>query len=574
MSKIKSGLWIAASLFILSTVKAQSLEDGKKMFFYGKYKSAKTIFNKINNADATYWLGQIAIANGDIAGAKAIYQQALTTASNNPLLIVGMGHVELAEGKTQEARQRFETAISLSNGKNAAVLNAIGFANVDIKEGDAAYAIEKLKQATALKGMKDPDVYINLGDAYRRISEGGNAQLSYQGALNLNKNYAIASYKIGKIYQTQGINQEDIYLPKYEESIAMDPAFPVVYYNLYRYYYETDINKAETYLAKYLEAQGTDEENSCYYTAAMKLAAKKFSEAITESDKCIATSATPYPYIYQVKALAYFNMNDSVNAKTAFEIYFSKQNPDKIVGQDYDKYARTLLKLPGNDSVAAIYFDKAVAADTTEAGKVALLKTAATTYEAQKKYKDAAKWYNKLLAVKKSPNRNDLYNAADNSFRSGDYATAVAVFTQYTQKYPEETYGFYTLGKYSRALDTSMVLGLAFAPLEKTIQLGELDTAKNKSYLIYSYKYMVEYYVNIKKDKATAIAYCDKILLLEPTNTEAISNKAAIGSMKMTPTTPVQTTPTAPRPEIKPETPKVPITKAVPKKAAPKKKTK
>ena len=53
--------------------------------------------------------------------------------SNNPLLLAGMGHIELLEGKTQDARNRFETAISLSQGKNVAVLNAVGFANVNGK---------------------------------------------------------------------------------------------------------------------------------------------------------------------------------------------------------------------------------------------------------------------------------------------------------------------------------------------------------------------------------------------------------------------------------------------------------
>jgi hypothetical protein len=63
--------------------------------------------------------------------------------------MAGIGHVELLEGKIQDARNHFEAAISLSQGKNIAVLNAIGFANgnPDSKNGDAKYAIDKLKQA-------------------------------------------------------------------------------------------------------------------------------------------------------------------------------------------------------------------------------------------------------------------------------------------------------------------------------------------------------------------------------------------------------------------------------------------
>src|SRR5207244_2347224 len=129
-----------------------------------------------------YWLGQADIGLEDTAAAKSLYQKTLMANPNSPLLIAGMGHIELLEGKLPDARNRFETAISLQ-GKNIPVLNAIGFANINAKNGDAAYAIDKLKQATMLKGMKDPDVYVNLGDSYRKLVDGGNAQLSYEAAL-------------------------------------------------------------------------------------------------------------------------------------------------------------------------------------------------------------------------------------------------------------------------------------------------------------------------------------------------------------------------------------------------------
>ena len=82
----------------------------------------------------------------DIAGARAVYEKGLTANPNSALLNAGMGHVELLEGKTQQARNHFETAISLSGGKSVEVFDAVGFANGDFdsKLGDAAYAVEKL----------------------------------------------------------------------------------------------------------------------------------------------------------------------------------------------------------------------------------------------------------------------------------------------------------------------------------------------------------------------------------------------------------------------------------------------
>ncbi|MES2429599.1 MAG: tetratricopeptide repeat protein [Bacteroidota bacterium] len=535
MSKIKIGFLVAAILLLTNVIKAQNLEEGKRLFFYEKYTSAKNVLSQIpNNVEATYWLGQTYIATDNVAGAKSLYQQALAANPNSPILIAGMGHIELLEGKTTDARQRFETAISLSGGKNASVLNAVGYANIESKNGDADYAIDKLKLASTLKGMKDPDVYINLGDAYRKNLDGGMAQIAYLNALTFNKNYARALYKTGKIYQTQGGGQRDIVMKYYDDAIAKDPTFPPVYYSLYNYYYSTDVGRSAEYLEKYLTAKGDDEPNACYFRASMKYAQGLFADAITESDKCIAAGgANPFPNLYGLKAYSYNRLKDSINAKLFFDEYFKRQNPDKIEATDYATYANVLLKLPGNDSLATFYTTKAVDMDTTEIGKVTILKNAALYFENQKKFVEAAGWYNKLLSVKKNVTKTDLYNAGYNYLRTGNYTNALSVFSLYTQKFPEDPYGYNMSGKVSWSIDSTMQQGLANPYFEKAIQLGQVDSVKYKTQLIVSYKYFVSYYANIKKDKATALVYCDKILALDPTDAETINNKALIESMKM-----------------------------------------
>ena len=235
MKKVKIGIMFLTSLLLVNFIFAQSLDDGKNFMYYERYKSAKDVFQKLlaanpNNEEAAYWLGQTYIlpddrTNKDLADAKALYQSKLTTNPNSPLLIAGMGHIALIEGKTQDARSRFETAVSLSKGKSIAVINAVGFSNSnpDSKNGDAAYAIDCLKQATQIKKFNDPDVYINLGDAYRKFADGGNAIVSYQAALALNPKYARAPYRIGKVYQTQGANQETLYMKYVRSPSASSP---------------------------------------------------------------------------------------------------------------------------------------------------------------------------------------------------------------------------------------------------------------------------------------------------------------------------------------------------------------
>ncbi|MFZ4769812.1 MAG: tetratricopeptide repeat protein, partial [Ferruginibacter sp.] len=263
--QITTGMFfLAAMLFAVSTM-AQSVEEGKKFMYNERFKSAKEVFQKLinanaNNEEAIYWLGQAEIGLENVPAAKTLYQTRLSAVPNSPLVLAGMGHVELIEGKTQDARSRFETAISLSQGKSIVVLNAVGFANgnPDSKNGDAGYAIDKLKQATTIKKFNDPEVYANLGDAYRKFADGGNAVLSYQAALTLNPTYARAIYRIGRVYQTQGISQEPIYMSYFNDAIAKDPAYAPVYFTLWQYYYESNVTKSAEYLDKLLANSDDD----------------------------------------------------------------------------------------------------------------------------------------------------------------------------------------------------------------------------------------------------------------------------------------------------------------------------
>ena len=547
MKNLKFTLILLGSFLAVNFSNAQSIEDGKKFLYYEKFISAKNVFQQLLNAnpandEAAYWLGQTLIApreDKDIAGAKAVYQKGLAANSNSALLNAGLGHVELLEGKTQEARNHFETAISLSSGKNIMVLDAVGFANGDFdsKLGDAAYAVEKLQQATNIKGFKDARILTDLGDAYRKIGDGGSAQRTYEAALVSDSKYARAKFRIGRIYQSQGETQRDIYLRYYDEAIAMDPNYTPVYFYLYQYYYETDVVKSAQYLDKYIAAKGSDETNACFLHAQMKYAQGSFAEAVTACDNCIAASANPYPNIYGVKAYAAYKLGDSVNAKSAFDMYFKKQNPAKIGPRDYDTYAKTLLKFPGNEALAGTFIDKAVELDSTEAGKVALLKSIASVYESRQQYTDAGDWYKKVLYIKKTPSKTDLYNAGYSYFRVGKFAPASEMFNLYTQKYPDDIFGYYMMGKSYWGIDTIMTYGLANNSFAKAIEVGEAYPDKSKiiPQLMGSYKYMIAYVANIDKNKDQALAFCDKALVVDAADQEVLTNKDVISKLTLKP---------------------------------------
>lgn len=535
MKKFIFSLVAMTATFNLSS-KAQTIEEGKKFYYYERYNSAKEVFQKLlnvnpNNEEAIYWLGQSIIApddhsTKDIAEVKSMYQSKLSV-SNSQLLMAGIGHVELLEGKAMDARNHFDAAIQLSQSKNIAVLSAIGFANSnpDVKEGDAAYAIEKLKLATQLKKFNDPDVYVNLGDAYRKLGDGGNAILSYQAALTLNPKFARANFRMGKLYQSQGRGQESIFMEYFDKAIADDPAYAPVYANLFNYFYETNVTKAAEYFEKW-QANSDKDYKSCYYRAALKYAQGFFMEAISMSDACIAESAdNPYANLFGLKANAYNRLKDSINAITNFEMYFQKQVPEKITAGDYFEYAKNLIKIPGKETNAINAIDKAVLLDSIESKKVDYLKNLAQLFESSKRFIEAADMYSKIIAVKKSPSKNDINKAAVNYYNGSALQKAIDVFKLCTEKFPDDPFAFNMIGKASSIIDSTMQLGLANEAYEKTIQLCLVDSVKYKPQLLNAYRYFVAYYFNVKKDKTTTLIYTEKILSLEPNDAEAISNK-------------------------------------------------
>ncbi len=520
---------------------AQTLEDAKRFIYYERFKSAKTILQKLvasepQNEEAIYWLGQ-SIIRPDESGAKEwteaknLYQSKLSN-KENTLIMTGIGHIELLEGKTADARNHFEAAISMSQAKSISVLNAIGFANgnPDAKNGDPQYAVDKLKQATQIKKFNDPDVWVNMGDAYRKLGDGGNALLSYQSALTLNAKYARASYRIGRMYQSQGRGQEAIFMEHYNNAMNADPNYAPVYATLFNYNYQTNVNLAAEYFEKWL-THSDEDIKSCYYRASLKYAQGLFQDAIGKANECIAGSKeNPYSKLYGILALAYNKINDSVHTVESYEKYLEKESPENITAEDYANYMKNLAKFSGNKPKISIILAKLVQANDYEQERVKAIKETAKIIEEQKDYLFAAELYKSVLSVKKSPNNLDLYNIAYNYYRSESLDSSLRYYELYGQKYPNEILPFFMSGKVASIIDSTLTSGLAVPHYEKAIQIGLTDTVKYKSQLMASYKYLFQYYAIGKKDIPTATTYINKAISLDPADADAIKFKSMLSA--------------------------------------------
>lgn len=524
MKKYLYSLAIAA-VMCGNSLFAQSVDQGKKFYYYQRYTSAKETFEKIlaanpNDIAATYWLGQTLIEMGDSVSAKNVYQKALSTNGNAPLLLAGMGEIELMDGRKEEARQRFETAFSLTKNKDVEVANAVGRANTETRNGDAQYVIEKLPPFTELKGFKNADTWLVIGDAYRKLVDGGNAVTAYQKALGIDPNNASAKYRIAKIYMTQ--KNPDIFIPALEDAVRMDPNFAPAYFELYYYYFNRDINKAKDYYDKYLAVADATPAND-YEKTAILFASRRYDEAISTANAFISKLGDQAdPKYYKLIAYSYDEKNDSVQAKNFLDQYFAKQKPDGFVPKDYEFKAKIYSKFPGNEAQALASYDQAIALDTALDSKLELIANAAALAKKSGNRAAEANYLGSVVATKPSPNNVDLYNWGFAKYQAAQYQTADSIFSIYTQKYPNEIFGYLWKARSLQAQDTAMTQGLAVPAYEKLAEMARsLDPVKYKGQAISAYFYLVSYYNDIKKDKATAIAYLDKVLEVDPANPDA-----------------------------------------------------
>jgi tetratricopeptide (TPR) repeat protein len=529
MTKIKIGI---VSVFVLMTslVFAQTVQEGKKFLNYQRYNSAVETLEKVAaaspaNAEAQYWLGQAYIESKQPEKAREVYRKALEANGSNPLLLTGMGHVELLEGKKNEARQRFETAVSLTKGKDIPVLNAIGKANAD-KNGDPDYGIEKLTLATTIKGFKEPEVYINMGDAYRKKNDGGGAVKSYQNAIGIDPRNAVAHHKIGKVYVTQGKDQEATFTKHFHDAINADVNFAPAYYDLYVYNFFRDVYKSKDYFNKYKPL--TDKGPALdYEEASLSFAAGDYKDAITKADALLAQYGEKAdPRLYRLKAYSEGKLGDTTAAIKDIETFFSKASEDMIVPDNWLVAAELAAKYPERQEAFDRYVRRAIESDTTTKGKVAIAKKAVDIFKKSKNQPKVAEWTLNVVSLgQPNPGKVDIYNAGFESFKNGDYMRADSLFDVYKAKYPDEVYGHYWSFRALSVVDSTMEQGLAIPDATKFIEIAEQDKVKNKSTLITAYGYLAGYHANVKKDFATAISYLDKIIEVDPANADAIKNR-------------------------------------------------
>ncbi|HEY0299008.1 MAG TPA: tetratricopeptide repeat protein [Arachidicoccus sp.] len=528
----------------VSFVSAQSLDDGIKALYYGKFTSATQILQQVvqkdpKNTEAVYWLGQVYLNDtyGETNGvqkAATLYQQTATANPQDAWILVGLGEIDYINKNNTAAEQKFEQAITLSNsfkGKNkeknqAAILTGIGrasaYGNKDM--GDPSYAIPALQKAANLdKTAPEPDLYLGMNFLKLGGDMGGNAYQAYADAKNRDPKYAAAFYHMGLIFHGQ--DNYEVMDTWYQQGIAADPNYGPIYADYFDYWKAKDANKAKGFLDKYVGVS----DNGCdvqYYQADYLFQAGSYQESLAKGKQMESGSCASFSHLPLLMAMDYHRLGDVANATSYAKKFFASTAASNILADDY-AYGGYIFKDDSTMADSAVaYLEKAYELDTLPANRTVYSDSISYALDKANKPVEKYKWDRKVYDSKDTG--ADGYNLA--MFNVGYDALQVATtdpkyfpiadsfFVNYKARYPEQIYGYKYLAT-SKLMQGDTTAAVPY--VEDYIGQMSKDTAKYKTDMIDEYGVLANYYVNSKGDYASGLKQFQGILSVDPTNETA-----------------------------------------------------
>jgi len=539
---------IVALLCVANGVMAQSVEDGLKDMYYGKYKSAKETFEKVAAAKpderAYYYMGiaELSLENKD--GAAAAFQKGLQAIPNSPLLQVGMGRIDLINNNAAAAKQKFEAAATATQGRNGDVARAIADANSSVKGGDHGYALSTMEKLLNNEGRKKKEQYtataadyIELGDAYRVLGgeNGGKAISTYDKALELEPNNAEAIMKQGLVNYNAKLLQEAV--NDWTKATNTDPKYAPAFFELFEFYITPKKNqlswdKAAEYLQKYMEVgDPADKLKNEYYLAAISFYKKDYDAAINKAKTVLPqVPAEEKGKFTRLLADAYLQKGDSMTAKQTIDEYVKTAGESKLEPNDYkllsEIYGRVKIKDSVQaavvDSLASLYLEKYASLDTTK--DVDHYREVAEKFKTLRDYDRSAEWYGKLTTdftdEQNTGKIQDYFWKGTMEIYANKPKNADSTFGTFVSKYPtQEALGLYWRGRANMLNDKEAKEGSAVPYFTKFFEVGGESKVK-PNLLMYPYQYMMIYYYN-KEDKTNLKTWMDKVLSLNPNDPAA-----------------------------------------------------
>lgn len=553
-------------MFVGVVAQAQNIQQGLKSMDMEQYSSAQKTFEDLVKSKPTaenyYYLGYFYAKRENAELAKANFEKGLAADKKNLLNQVGLGEVKLIQGDKAGAKALFDDAMSKSKNKNHDILYRIGESYI-AHEGnkDANEAVRILEMAIKLKDAT-PDTYTALADAYvatQKAENGKEASKNYSFAINR------SAGKSGKPSAKQAElrllvpnpDYTDV-LKEYKESMRLDPSYTPIYRKIGELYQKADkLDSAIVYYERYMERSERSEEVRYRY-AVFLYQTKKYEKSLSELKAL--EGKVKYPEYY--RWLAYAQQKNGMNQEAKANLdKFMASNPKATFAGDYECYANIAFGLKNQDD-AFSNLRKASDKEQDNDKSVAYIERIADTLSNQSKYKEVADTYDEIVSKYKGTKKKYTYQLYAGYYRtfSKEYDKADEGLAKAITIAPEEAgaYIYRADNKVAQNPNDNVEKAEAKQYYEKYLEITDklLAEAKDKEKVANrlkdnrakAYRYLSGYYYYNKKDLTKTQEYAKLIVDSKTSKANWIKDAEDLLKLKEIPkVTPKQTPKTTPK---------------------------
>ena len=532
-SKILLSLLLSGSI----TCFAQGYKDGIEYYKVSEYDNAKELLERnlndasTNKSEAFYYLGCVALENGNTAAAKDYFQKG-QSAGSCQLNLVGLGQLELKAGNKKAAEENFSLAIKNSPKKDAKILVAIARAYYEVDGVKYAKEIADYIKKARKNNKVEADTPILEGDMAAAEDKTGDAQGMYDEAISYDPTksepYVKYARALFKVSPQQAIS-------RLQDLLQQNPTSALAQRELAEKYYENDQwTKAAEQYGEYIKNPNHFKQDEVRY-ASLLFYGKKYQESLDLARQIEASLPATDKNVFYMKRLELYNlvaMENWAGADEAAKALFAMNVPAgaKFEVKDYTDYADALKKLGRTKEALALR----VKAYEANPDKLDLLKDLSDGYSDAEDYVNSAKYY-QMFVDKGDYKTNDLFVLSKKYFYVAAYdsvpeskAVAVANALKYVDMVNEKMADNVRMqilvnlhkAKVLQVSEVDKKEGKAVDTYKKVLELLDQDPANladRKDDYILAYNYLANYYF-ATGDKETMKGYYIKWLEADPGN--------------------------------------------------------
>ena len=409
------------------------------------------------------------------------------------------------------------------NKKNAENLVAFGRAFLEAKDTTNA----RVAADNALKANKQyGPAYVLKGDIAALSEDGGAAAGFYDQAIYFDKTNPEAYRKYAMVYRK--IDPQGA-VAKLKELGQAVPGYPVDALIGHISYISNDFKSAiDAYdkvdKSKLEKMDMIEYATSCYFTgkydkglemAQFGLNKEPRNSTLNRMAMFCNTELGKFP-----EALDYadrlFNKSDSANISYMDYVYYGNAlNGDKQHDKAIDMFKKALDQEFDNK-------DK----------RAGVVQTLANAYKGMGDYPNAIKYYGQYLEEVSKAGASDYHsfaqlhvqhaNTLEGDAKNEYFKKADDIYGNMQNKYADiDDFISFQRARIGMYMDPESKLELAKPHYDKLVEVIEAKAEKNKTdknRLIEGYRYLINYYLNIKDDAATAKTYAQKLQDIDPEN--------------------------------------------------------